>query len=202
MALVVSAALGSSVRAASSINVEGGFDPGTNTFDGTNFNLIGVVDTYDPVLGAYPHMLDLSMSLDPSTAITTLPDADGDTETTGTFKGTYTFYVGATVLSTGTATADGDFTFVGDPFDFFIAPTFTNRITSRKTSGTGLDVFPGATQFSFSANAASDGVYFGGVISPATTVPLPASVTMGLCLLSGLGLAAGLRRGLVTVPRL
>ncbi|HEX3625392.1 MAG TPA: hypothetical protein VH280_08205 [Verrucomicrobiae bacterium] len=161
---------------------------GTITFDGTTFH-IKDGDAYDPISYQTLFTFDLKLSLDPG-AVTTPPDIDGNTETTGTFSGGYKIFdESGNLVSQGTATATGDFQY--DSLDnFYLWPDFTNGVLSQ-TSGTGLSIYPGATQFDFSTQITEA---FTGTFSPASSVPLPAAATMGFGLLSILAPLAIRRR--------
>lgn len=169
---------------ADSVALEGGY-VNPVTFDGTNFQLIDG-DTYNPTTyNAYPYTFDLNFAFESSTAVSTPVDLDGDLDIQGTFNGTYTFYVGSSVVSTGAATMHGEFGYEAD-FDEYDMPTFTNGLLSQ-TSGTGLITYPGVTQFNFSGISGLDGDYFQGSISPFTAAaPLPSSAAMALFLITSL----------------
>jgi hypothetical protein len=178
-ALLVSAA--QSAQADTSVGLEGGFSPPIS-FDGTQFTMLNG-DAYD--LSSYSTLFtfDLNLTFDSSSAVNTPLDPDGDLEIHGTFNGTYTIYdLSSNVISSGTANAQGDFFFYADSADYS-NPEFTNGLLTQ-TAGPGLSIFPGATQFSFSGDANTDGGYFRGTLSAATSaVPLPASASMGFVLL-------------------
>ncbi|HEY1683565.1 MAG TPA: hypothetical protein VGG19_02285 [Tepidisphaeraceae bacterium] len=192
MVLAVSAfaiaALASSAHA-DPVNLEGGYST-LPTFTGATFSIVGD-DTYDPVTGnPDPYNFELDLTLQPGSLSTDL--GGGYFDVTGTYSGTYTFFIGTdtNVVSSGTLTADGEYITDGT---YAYGPSLTNGVATQ-TSGPGFDIYPGVTQFTFSAQGDIDGPFFRGTLSPASSVPLPAAATMGIGLLSILAPLAIRRR--------